>query len=322
MNTRSLLFYASLIPILTCSFPVEALRARPKPFKCAEESALYFNEHYNKGCYYYQKQKWKDASKEFERVTFFGGASEELANAHFYLAVCFFEMHEYDFANEEFSNYLKSTQTPVYFTEAIQYKFAIAERFKEGARRRYFTLRYCPKWASAQEVAISIYDEIIVAVPNHELTVQALFSKGLLLMTMEEYRESVDAFQTLIRRFPKHELVPQAYLNVGKDYFYLSRIEFQNPDILGLAEINARKFRDEFPREERVVLVDNTVQGIKESYAKGLSDIGRLYERMGEPKAAIIYYRSAIEEFPETEIASFARSRLICLGCEDESESE
>lgn len=293
-----------------------ALRPRPKPFKSPEEAAIYFNCHYAKGCHYFQREEWRSAAKEFEKVTFFDPNADAVADAHFFLGVSFYHMGEYDFANHEFTSYLKTSQHPTHFGEAIDFKFCIAEAFKAGAQRRLFTLRYCPKCVSAREMAVTIYDEIITAVPNGELTVQALFSKGCLLINMGEYKDSVDAFQTIIRRFPKHEIIPSAYLNVAQAYYHQAKREFQNPDILAFAELNARKFREEFPRESKLEIADEYVKRIKEMYARGLTDLGLFYERTGKPTAAVIYYRSAIEEFPETNYANFARDRLRVLGIE------
>jgi hypothetical protein len=131
---------------------------------------------------------------------------------------------------------------------------------------------------------------------------------------MGEYRDCVEAYQTIIRRFPKNEIVPICYLNIANAYVEQARLEFQNPDILALAELNVRKFQNDFPRDERVAFAEESVCLIKEMYAKGLCDLGLFYERIHQPDAAAIYFQSSIEEFPDTNVAQFCRSRLICLG--------
>lgn len=299
-----------------------------KSFKSEEEADCYLTTHYNLGCKHYNRQEWRSASSHFEKVIYFFPCSEAAAEACYYLAICYFEMKEYDFANEEFSNYLKASYHPVFFEDAVYYKFCIAEHFKAGKKKRPFKMRYLPKWVSAQDLALTIYDEVVAALPNHELTILALYSKADLLKKMGEYRDSIETYQTIIRRFPKDEIVPVCYLTIADTYYQQSRYEFQNPDILALAELNLRKFKDDFPRDERVAIAEESVCGIKEMYAKGLCDLGLFYERMGQLDAAAIYYQSSIEEFPDTHVAQFCRSRLLCLGytneedavpCEDET---
>ena len=298
--------------LISFTFSLQASRARP--FKSLIESDAYLTEHYNLGCEYYNAGSWRSASNEFEKVIYFFPSTEDAAKASYYLAVSYFEMKEYDFANEEFSNYLKASQHPEFFEDAVYFKFCIAESFKAGKKKRPFKMRYLPKWISAQDSALAIYDEVVAALPNHELTIQALQSKAELLCTMGEYRDCVETYHLIIRRFPKHEIIPSCYLKIAEAYYEQSRYEFQNPDILALAELNVRKFRDDFPRDERVAIAEETVCEIKELYAKGLCDLGLFYQRMEKPEAAAIYFQSAIEEFPETKVSRFCRSRLKCLG--------
>lgn len=283
-------------------------------FKCQEDADAYLNYRYNKGAEYYNNESWRKASDEFERVIYFFPDTEDAARASYYLAVCYYYMKEYDFANEEFSNYLKASQHPEFFEDAISYKFCIAELFKNGKKRRPFKMRYLPKWISAHEAALEIYDEVVAALPNHELTVRALQSKAELLSTMGEYRDSIETYQSLIRRFPRDENVPEYYLKIAQTYYEQSKYEYQNPDILALAELNVRKFKDQFPRDERVEIAEETVEDIKELYAKGLCDLGLFYERLKKPEAAAIYFQSAIEEFPDTKVSKFCLYRLKCLG--------
>lgn len=317
--------WISILCILTafifCLPTLHALKPRSKYFKSEEAANHYLTKHYNLGCKYYNREDWRKAASEFERVIFYFPCSDAAAEASYYLAVCYFEMKEYDFANEEFSNYLKASQHPAFFEDAVFYKFCIAEHFKRGKKKRPFKMRYLPKWISGQESALVIYDEVVAALPNHELAIQALYSKADLLKNMGEYRNSVEAYQMIIRRFSKNEIVPACYLNIADAYVKQSRLEFQNPDILALAELNVRKFRDDFPRDERVVIAEESVCRIKEMYAKGLCDLGLFYERMNQPDAAAIYFQSSIEEFPDTRVAKFCRSRLICLGYSEEESS-
>ena len=300
---------------LSCCFPsLHALKPRAKYFRSKEEADCYLTKHYNLGCKAYNREEWRAASAEFEKVIFYFPCTDEAAEASYYLAVSYFQMKEYDFANEEFSNYLKASQHPAFFIDAATFKFCIAEHFKMGKKRHPFKMRYLPKWISGQDSALTIYDEVIAALPNNELAIRSLYSKGELLKEMREYRDAVEAYQTIIRRFPKNEIVPACYLNIADAYIEQARLEFQNPDILALAELNVRKFQNDFPRDERVGIAEQSVICIKEMYAKGLCDLGLFYERIKHPEAAAIYFQSSIEEFPDTRVAQFCRSRLVCLG--------
>lgn len=276
-------------------------------------STLPVQDHFCLGIDAIEREDWMEASRQFGIVSKNFPTTPYGQEAFYYLGVVEYNLGEYDFANEAFSQYLKVHNNPQFFQKTIEYKYAIAERFKEGARRHLLGTKRLPKWASSTSLALKIYDEVIAAMPCHEMAVQALYSKACFLWEMKEYRESVEAFQTIIRRFPKHEMAPECYVLISEIYCDQSLVEFQNPDILAFAQINFKKFLRDFPKDERVAKVEQDVLAIKEIYAKGLYKTAQFYERKNKPDASIIYYQSAIDQFPETEIARRCKRRLNFL---------
>lgn len=277
-------------------------------------ATMSLDQHYNAGVAAFEVANWHEAARQFTIVSFSFPLSPYGQEAFFYLGIANYNLAEYDLADEAFSAYLEGKSNPTLFEEAMEYKFHIAEKFRNGARRRLMGTRKLPKWASGEGHAIKIYDEVIAAVPTHELAVQSLCSKGLLHWSRREYGNAVECFQLITRRFPKHELTPECYLMINRVYLDQSRNEFQNPDILALAHINTQRFHQSFPREERLGEAERDVLAIKEVYAGGLYETGSFYERVGYPNASVLYYRSAALQFPETKTAAMSASRLRTLG--------
>lgn len=265
--------------------------------------------HYGQGIAAYECEDWSTAIRQLVITTENFSCGSYPADAYFFLGVAYFQTCEYECANEALGIYLKTDQNPIYLTEAVEFKFASAEAFRQGARARVLGYRRCPKWASGYDLALTIYDEVIATLPSSDLAARALFSKGSLLCEMRDFRCSIEAFQTLIRRFPKHELTPDSYLAIDQVYLHQAHLEFQNPDILVLAELNRARFSDAFPNEERVEEASAVVAEIEEIYAWGLYSTGCFYERTCKPAAALLYYYSAISQFPDTQIANRCRSR-------------
>lgn len=286
-------------------------------FASHEESQQFLTTHYNIGCEFYNQGKWQEAADEFATVVQTFPALPEAADAYYFLGVSYYQLEDFDFSNWAFNSYLKVSDNPEFFEDAIRYKFSIAERFKGGSKRRLFRMRYSPRWFSARTLALSIYDEIIIAVPNHELAALSLYSKGCLLESIGEYAESIDAFQSLIRRFPKHELAPQSYLKIAQVYCLRTRHEFHNSDILALAQINLRRYQEDFPKDDNIQFAEGYVKRIKETSARGLVDLGMFYERICKPDAAAIYYQTAIQKYPDTRMANYGRERLRCFGYDE-----
>lgn len=314
MRLKSIILVLLLSPIFCSSLSAAWVVKNGKLYDADEVATLSVEEHYDLGCEAYKNADWREAIKQFRLVTCSYPNTNQAKDALFFLGVAYFYEDECEFANDSLTEYIRSQSNPKYFEEAMRFKFGIAEAFRNGARRHMFGSKRLPKWLSGASLALDTYNEVIATVPCHELAAQSLFSKGELLWSNGDYREAVESYQTLIRRFPKHELAPICYLTINQIYLEQCQKEFQNPDILALAQLNLRKFERDFPTEERIQIATDDVMEIKEVYARGLYDTGQFYERIHKPAASIIYYKNAIEQFPDTAIAKQCIDRLCALG--------
>ncbi len=278
-----------------------------------EIATLSPEEHYSMAVDAWNHQDWEEAAREFRIVITNFPKFSQVAEANFFAAASHFFLGELDMANDELTEYLRLSCSPEYLEEAMDYKFSIAEQFRCGAKRRCFGSQRFPKWVSGYETAICIYDEIVSTLPCHDMAAQALFSKGSLLCELNDFPCSIEAYQTLIRRFPLHELAPESYMAILQVYLVQATCEFQNPDLLALGEIVLKRFKEDFPNEARVCQAEADLLELKEIYAFGLYDTGQFYERICQPQASALYYSSAIRQFPDTIIAENARQRLCCL---------
>lgn len=270
-------------------------------------------KHYEEGIIAFNSTNWEKAQQHFQIITTNYPELIDFQDSYFFLAVCLYNLGEYDLSDEAINRYFALNSHPKYFEEAISYKFGIATAFKNGAKRRFFGSTLLPKWASGWEMSLQLYDEVLAAVPCHDLAAWSLFEKADMLLQERDYYESIDTYQQVIRRFPKHELAPQSYIEISKIYLDQSYFEMHNPDLLALAEINAKRFRQDFSRDPRIEYVEQNVHAIKEYYAGSHFDTGCYYERKEFFRAAIIYYRKAIELFPDTIIAEKCRDRMRVL---------
>ncbi len=261
------------------------------------------------------KQSWKagdynGALLSFEAIWNNYPRSPLAPESIFRAAKCLIRLQELEAANEKLSLYLRSQGAPTYFKEAIQDKFQIAEKFSEGFGKPIFGVRYLPKWLGGETLALEIYDEIATILPSDPIAAKSLFSKGLLLKKVGQWKESVDAFYNLIRRFPHDPLAADAYVQSNEVFLVQCVIEIQNPDILGMARVNLKRFEADFPNDERIEIVQKGVEKVEETYAEALFEAGMLYERKGEPRSAELYYKNTLHLFPETKVAKLSELRL------------
>lgn len=225
----------------------------------------------------------------------------------------YYKLDQLEYANEALTAYLNHTTAPKHFEEAIEFKFNIAQRLAAGEKKRLFGSPKMPAWLPAREDAIPIFDEVIAALPHSELAIQALLSKAAVQSYMEDFKPSLETLDLLIRRFPKHELAAEAYLEKEKVFLLQCRAKNLDPDVLDMAEVNLRKFRLAFPREERLGEAEQIFSNMEEIFAKNLLDTGYFFEKTKKIPASIIYYNKVVAKYPNTKAAVAALEKLSIL---------
>ena len=279
----------------------------------SELATMSVQEHYSAAVEAYQKQRWDELAYQSNIVIKNFPSSPFALDSYFYLGAGFFHRKEYELANQNLTLYLKKQTSPKFFEEAIKYKFAIADKYQNGAKRHLLGWESMPKWMPAREEAIAIYDEVIAALPHHELAAQALFGKAKLLLKDDDYKASVETYQSLIRKFPKHKLACESYVGIGEVYFLQCNNEYPDPDYLDLAEINVRKFKQDFSNDVRVGEAERMLLQMKEKYAEALYETAQFYERTKKAHASMIYYSKIVSKYPQTKIAQKSGKRLVEL---------
>ena len=311
------LFFLSSVVITACYFtsPIHAAYTIKdgKLISTTELANFSVQEHYGLLLSAYEMKDWEElilqcniVLKNFPETPF---ASE----AQFYLAVGCFNVGELEMANHQFGVYLKKQNAPKHFEEAIKYKFQIAEKFQKGSKKHILGIESLPKWIPAYHDAIEIYDEVITALPHHELAAQSLYGKAVLLLADDQFKQSVETFQALIRKFGKSVLASESYIGICKVYLQQCKKEYPDPDFLDLAELNFKKFTSEFPLEPRLDLAQNMIKEMREIYANSLFETAQFYERTKKPHASAIYYNKILVKYPSTQVALNSHSRLVYL---------
>jgi outer membrane assembly lipoprotein YfiO len=277
-----------------------------------EIATLSVQEHYSLAKQALEEGHWQELIRHANVVIKNFPGTDFAWDCYFYLGKGYFKMSEYEYANIHFSKYLKQA-APKFFEEAIEYKFKIAQSYENGAKKALLGVAGMPKWLSAREEAIEIYDEVIMALPQHDLAVQSMLGKGFLQFYDGDFKESIETFQTLIRRFPKHPLACDSYIAITEVYLKQSKEEYLDPDYLDLAEINLKKFKQDFPSHPKIAEVESTLRNIQELFAVELYKTAQFYERTKKPKAAVIYYSKILSKYPEAKICLKSQKRLDAL---------
>lgn len=284
-----------------------------KVMNAEEVATMSVQEHYGLLLEAVQTENWEVVVQQATIMVKNFPDSPFYQEAFYYLGLGFFHKEDYDIANQYLSTYLKKQTALQHFREAIELKFQIADKFCNGYKKHIGGIEFLPRWMSTKDEAIEIYDEVINALPNDDLAAKALFGKGKVILEEEEYVSSIEIFQTLIRRFPKHALAPDAYVEIAKVYLVESTEKYPDADFLDLATLNMKKFRQDFPSDERLEIAENILADMQEVYAKSFYEIAQFYERTKKPHASVLYYSKIVKAFPNTKTAEISKKRLNVL---------
>jgi outer membrane protein assembly factor BamD (BamD/ComL family) len=238
------------------------------------------------------------------------------SSAYFFWGVSHYLNEEPELALKSFAKYFQGFDREAleFFKEGMGYKFAIAEGYRKGQKRRPFANKQFPRMLNGHTEAIELYDQILASLPNDELAAKALFSRGLILSQVELYSDSIDSFKTLIHSFPHTPLSILAFQEISKVYLEMSAQNAQNPYLLDLARLNIRRFEQYYPNDqESLQLLQNMAVSMEENFAAKLKSTAEFYERKKMPKAAVIYYHSSLANYPNTISAKACKERLIKL---------
>jgi outer membrane protein assembly factor BamD (BamD/ComL family) len=230
--------------------------------------------------------------------------------ASYLMGEAYYKLNQLESSNECFTAYLNHVVSPKHFEQAIEYKFNIAEQFANGAKKRLFSSIKMPAWVPAREDCLEIYDEVIAALPHSDFAAQSLLNKARVQCDFEDFKPSIETLDILVRRFPKHDLAAEGYVEKGKVYLKQCQAQNLDPDLLDLAEVNLRKFRLAFPREPRLVESEKFLSEMQEIFAQNLFETGTFFERTKKIPASVIYYKKVVATYPKTEAAEASREKL------------
>ncbi len=310
MNKQILVFLSLLIFSLQAKSPLRAIKEREEKFELARPKP---QEYYEQLMQAYQSQDQEAVLRLSKELIHHYPASPLAAEAHYLMGVTFFDRQDLERSNAAFTNYLKESQNLTHFEQAVEYKFRIANLFESGVKKRLFGLNKMPKLIPAKDEALAIYDEVIAAMPRSELAAQSLFHKAGLLVFFEDYKNSIEMYQTLIRRFPKNGLVPQSFCAIGTIYFKQCQDEYPDPALVELAEINLKKFQSEYPGEPLVYEVKEQLTKIQGIFADELIKIGSYFIKKKKYQSAYIYFKTVISRYPDTRYSDQAKEKIALI---------
>ena len=272
--------------------------------------------HFDKGLQAIENKKWNEATIQFRTVIKSFPNDPLFLDSCYYLALGLYETGHPDLASNYLSEYLDQAGIPKFYQGAWEYKFKIAEKYRKGARKHFLGREQLPKIISARNGAIEIYNEIIEALPGHDIAIQSMLAKGELLEHIKEYEDAITVYHEIIHKFNDNQLATQSYMNIARLYYEQCQRQSNDFDLLDLSKTNLRRFKVAFSENENISTLENYISEMEEIYAKEFYEVAKFYVKTKKNKSAAIYYHNVIQQFPNTKVAKDCNKQLNGLNKE------
>lgn len=317
MLKKTLISCALALTLLLTASP-QALLGREhyyksRTFSLHEQHRPKAEQHFNMGVAAFNKKRWHNAARHLKILTRDYHPNFYPNEAYYLLGVSFYELDELDLANKAWNAYLARETEPTHLNDVMERKIAIAERCRLGAAARLFGIRSLPKWSNGDVLAFSIYDEIIATLPTSNLAAVALLGRARLFCKQGSFQDALENLFLMVKRFPQHELTPDAFLAMQEVYLAKAKTDGQNPDTLSLAELALKRFASHYPKDCRVEQANALFAQLRDVQAYSLYRTALLYQRIGQPNAAVLYCKATLRQFPDTPTAECCRITLSRL---------
>lgn len=271
---------------------------------------LGLQEHYRLMMRAYENKNWSKALGHAAPLVRYGKHLPFAGEVAFIKGMSHYQLRQFEDANLAFCDYLEISQMPHHLETVMQKKLEIAAFYAQGNGKHVFDLPFLPRIMNANEEAEALFDEVVASLPRHRFAVEALFKKANLEKKRGHYREAVDLYETLIRRFPKHDLALQSYIEIADSYLKHTEDYYPDPHYMELARVSAQNFRMDFPNSDKLVYVDECIQKMEELFAESFLELAKFFEVKKRQDSSAIYYQTIVTLYPGTKSAVVAAEML------------
>jgi len=161
--------------------------------------------------------------------------------------------------------------------------------------------------------AIEAFERVLFYHPSSEYVDDAQYWLGRTYLERKESDQAIVEFDYLIRHFPNSPRLEDALFYRAKAL--LESAPNYEKDLSGLKRAiqSFDEFLTRFPNSAYTDDVKREILAARNRLARKELENGRLYGKLKEPQAALLYYQYVIETYPETESAAEARFRAALI---------
>ena len=160
--------------------------------------------------------------------------------------------------------------------------------------------------------AIRVFEEVRVQAPASELATQATYLEAMSRFNQDMFSGSAVDFRAVRRNYPNSAFAARAQYMVGESYYEISphpELD-QSYTILALSEY--QNFLRSFPNAPQTLIdsAQRRIAEIRNKLAEKAFNAAQLYEKLEDPKSALVYYARILDQYYDSPFAPESELRI------------
>ena len=152
--------------------------------------------------------------------------------------------------------------------------------------------------------------KLVFNYPGAAFIDSAQYLLGMAYFNQEEYPSAILEFNKILYSYPTSPLADDAAFMVAKSDFEMSPKAELDPTHTQMALDGLNRFLDEYPTSERRQEAEDVLRECRGKLAKKAYQTGNLYYKRGRYESALIYLRSVLNDYHDTEWVKPAQFKL------------
>jgi outer membrane protein assembly factor BamD len=159
------------------------------------------------------------------------------------------------------------------------------------------------KWSYVED----ILKEVKIQCAGHSSIDTALYYLGKAFIKMKRFEEAKAEFRRLIADFPNSAFEEESHFRIGYAAYMASNPPDRDQEQTRDAMRELNNFLDVYPEGAYADSARAYIRKAGEKLAQKDFTSARFYEKIDKNEAAVVYYRSFLEQFPESEYVPEAK---------------
>jgi outer membrane protein assembly factor BamD len=193
-----------------------------------------------------------------------------------------------------------------HFEPALEAEYTIAKAYLDGKRIDVYGVPTMPSMAKAEEM----FKKIVTNGPFSKIAPLAQYGIGQALEKSGSITSAVTAYQQVVDRYPNSEVGADAMYQIGYVYLQASRATGYDETAAVRAQEAFEDFLVKYPNSHKAPQAQDNLKTLQGRKSNDAFNIARFYDKQHNYKAAYVYYNEVLQQQPDSQQASRAKTRM------------